>query len=162
MLHFHGEGVRICPFLPEGWAVETLLMTADEQAVIDRTAKRFGIDAEWKGTVRAVGPTDPGLGEAPMCDLMVFATTDPTARTWIDAVTDGNRCYLLDETPVGLVRARIQPGDCGRDWAPSQGGVEHFALGRGDELVYLNCFSKEPPGERGSAIADTIEFLPAE
>jgi len=147
---------------PEDWAVETLPMTGDEQAVIDRSTRRFGIDAEWKGTIRAVGPVDPGLREAPMCHLIVFGETELTPTAWIDAVTEGNRCYLIDETPAGLVRARVQPGDCGRDWAPSQGGIEHFALGRGDEVVYLNCFSKEPPGERGSSIADTIEFLPRE
>ena len=147
---------------PEDWAVEILPMTADEQAVIDRSTTRFGIDAEWKGTVRAVGPVDPGLREAPMCHLMVFGETELTPPAWIDAVTEGDRCYLIDETPAGLVRARIAPGDCGREWAPSQGGIEHFALGRGDEVVYLNCFSKEPPGERGSAIAETIEFLPVE
>ena len=97
-----------------------------------------------------------------MCHLMLFGETELTPAAWIDAVTAGDRCYLIDETPAGLVRARVQPGDCGRDWAPSQGGIEHFALGHDDEVVYLNCFSKEPPGERGSSIADTIEFTPGE
>lgn len=146
---------------PEDWAVEILPMTTDEQAVIDRSTARFGIDAEWKGSIRAVGPADPGLQEAPRCHVMLFGETELTPSAWIDAVTEGNGCYLIDETPAGLVRARVQPGDCGRDWAPSQGGFEHFALGRGDEIVYLNCFSKEPPGERGRDIAQTIEFLPA-
>jgi hypothetical protein len=147
---------------PDGWDVEVLPMTAEEQGVIGRSTTRFGIDAEWKGTVRAVGPVDPGLRQAPMCQLMVFAASGMTPAAWVDAVKAGNRCYLIDETPAGLVRARIRPGDCGRDWAPSQGGIEHYALGRGDDIVYLNCFSKEPPGERASAIAQSIELLPAE
>ena len=159
--HVEVPALGIAASFPEDWAVEILPMSAEDQAAIDRSTARYGIDAEWNGSIEAVGPVDPGLREAPSCHLMVFET-ESTPSAWIDAVTDGNRCYLIDETPAGLVRARIQPGDCGREWAPSQGGIEHFALGRGDEVVYLNCFSKEPPGERGSSIADTIEFLPRE
>ena len=152
----------IAASFPADWAVEIPPMSADEQAVIDRSVARYGIDAEWKGSIRAVGPVDPALGEAPRCNLMVFGETELMPRAWIEAVTEGNRCYLIDEAPAGLVRARIHPGDCGRSWAPSQGGIEHFALGRDGDIVYLNCFSKDPPGERGSAIADSIELLPAE
>jgi hypothetical protein len=56
----------IAASFPEGWAVETLPMTADEQAVIDRSTKRFGIEAEWIGTARAIGPVDPDGRDAPM------------------------------------------------------------------------------------------------
>ena len=160
--HVEAPALGIAASFPEDWTVEILPTSAEDQAVIDRSTARYGIDAEWKGSLEAVGPVDPGLREAPRCHLMVFGETASTPSAWIDAVTEGNRCYLIDETPAGLVRARIRPGDCGREWAPSQGGIEHFALGRGDETVYLNCFSKEPPGERGSAIAQSIEFLPAE
>lgn len=150
----------IAASFPEDWVVETVPIDDETQKVIDRSTARVGIEAGWIGTIGAVGPEDAGLGAAPMCQLMVFTQTDPSARAWVEAVTEYDRCYLVDETPTGLVRARLQPLDCGRDWAPSQGGVEHFALGRDGEIAYLNCWTKEPPGERGSAIAASIEFLP--
>lgn len=155
-------GLGVAASFPEDWTVETVPVTAEAQTSIDRAITRFGIEAEWMGAVSAIGPADPELHAAPACRLEVFGQTEVTPRAWIAAATEGNRCYLIDETPAGLVRARIAPGDCGREWAPSQGGTEHFALGRGDEVVLLNCWTKEPPGERGSAIAQAIEFLPAE
>jgi hypothetical protein len=153
-------GLGVAASFPEDWTVEAVPVTAEAQASIDRSNMRFGTEAEWMGAVSAIGPVDPGLHAAPAYRLEVFGQTEVTPRAWIAAATEGNRCYLIDETPAGLVRARIAPGDCGRVWAPSQGGTEHFALGRGDEVVLLNCWTKEPPGERGSAIAQTIEFLP--
>jgi hypothetical protein len=46
---------------------------------------------------------------------MVFEQTELTPRAWISAVTESNPYYLIDETLAGLVRARIRPGDGGRE-----------------------------------------------
>ena len=145
---------------PQGWSVDYVPVTDETQQVIDRSTRRSGIKADWKGTLRAVGPVEEGLREGPMCSLIVFEQADRSPWAWVETVTEGNRCYLVDEAPSGLVRARVQPSDCGREWAPSQGGAEHFVQGHDGDIAYLDCWSLEPPGERGSAIAASIEFLP--
>jgi len=140
----------IAASFPEDWTVESLPPDPDARP------------AAILGGLSATGPEDARLGAAPVCGLRLFGPTEMSPRAWISRAIEGNRCYVVDETPDGLVRARIQPGDCGREWAPSQGGAEYFALGRHGDVAFLGCWSKEPPGERGTAIAESIEFLPGE
>ena len=72
---------------------------------------------------------------------------------------DFERSSVRDEPRDGLLRARMYPGE---DRGSSAGFFESFALGDRDMVAYLTCWSKDPPGDRGLTIAESIEFLPAE
>ncbi|MFV2065012.1 MAG: hypothetical protein ACC726_16095, partial [Chloroflexota bacterium] len=143
--------------LPEEWVIEILPPVPNKRGA-RRWARRLGIEGRYVVALRAEGPLGLGLSFPPACNLALFGPTKQTPSEVADLIRrDSAPIWVEDEPRDGLLRARIYPGE---DSGSSAGFTETFAVGERDMVAYLTCVSKDPPGDRGLAIAESIEFLP--
>lgn len=144
----------IAAAFPPDWTIESPPPTPDGQEP-GRWAERIGIDAPDVVALHAEGPKDPRLSGPPACSLALYGPTEQTPSEIADPIRrEFERCSIADEPRAGMLRARTYPGDC---HGPSAGFNETFAFGSGEMVAYLTCWSKDPPVDRGPAIAESGE-----
>jgi hypothetical protein len=147
----------IAAAFPEDWVIEILPPARSERGA-RRWAGKLGIEGPYVVAFRAQGSVGLGLSFPPTCNLALVGPTKQTPGELADLIRrDSAPIWVEDEPRDGLLRARIYPGE---DRGSSAGFTESFALGERDMVAYLTCLSKDPPGDRGLAIAESIEFLP--